>query len=528
MTEIKAQKTLVCLLAAVAAILLAVWLLPSTVSAASSLQGAGTQEDPYQIWSEGDLRAFQQEVANRNTFAGEYIELKANIDLNGSAESPWTAISDNRDYPFVGDFNGGGYTISGLYCCKGMYQGLFGYLGAGGSIRNLSVSGVVTGSSVNYGNSGGIVGYSLGTVSRCSANVDVTGGSASGGIVGENYSGTVENYWSSGVVKGNGNGSRVGGIVGHNAMGVVKNVYNTGSVSSAFSGSDVGSVIGWAQYAEATTEVTGCYYLEGTAEKSIGYGSHSTYVVESKTSQQFASGEVTWLLNGGVADGTQAFYQTCGSGLPAFTGQTVYQVHSYQCPGDTEGSVIYSNTNENTTGGHSFTSETAEERYLVSPATCTQPAVYYKSCQFCGLASETETFMSGDVNPDNHTEDGTGLHSDGNDHWYICSECGNEFDRTAHSFVWVTDKEASAAEAGSRHQECEVCGYAKDAVEIPATRTAAGTAGPSASAGGEKADSNLVPRTGDGGHAVLWIALMLTAGGASIGAAGSKKRKAIK
>ena len=44
---------------------------------------------------------------------------------------------------------------------------------------------------------------------------------------------------------------------------------------------------------------------------------------------------------------------------------------------------------------HDFTAEVAEEDYLKSEATCTEAAVYYKSCTACGLASE-DTFQSGD------------------------------------------------------------------------------------------------------------------------------------
>ena len=50
---------------------------------------------------------------------------------------------------------------------------------------------------------------------------------------------------------------------------------------------------------------------------------------------------------------------------------------------------------------HSFTAEKAEEQYLKSEATCTEAAVYYKSCATCGLSSagttEEATFESGDV-----------------------------------------------------------------------------------------------------------------------------------
>ena len=59
--------------------------------------------------------------------------------------------------------------------------------------------------------------------------------------------------------------------------------------------------------------------------------------------------------------------------------------------------------------------------------------------------------------------------------------CREKMNETAHTFAWVTDKEATATEPGSRHEECTVYGYAKAAEEIPCSR-AAGNAGGSAKA----------------------------------------------
>ena len=50
---------------------------------------------------------------------------------------------------------------------------------------------------------------------------------------------------------------------------------------------------------------------------------------------------------------------------------------------------------------HSFTKTSTASKYLKSSATCTSEAVYYKSCA-CGLASSTETFTSGAIDPNNH------------------------------------------------------------------------------------------------------------------------------
>ncbi len=60
--------------------------------------------------------------------------------------------------------------------------------------------------------------------------------------------------------------------------------------------------------------------------------------------------------------------------------------------------------------------------------------------------------------------------SDEKNHWHEC-DCGEKAEQAAHSYKWVVDKEATETEAGSKHEECEVCGYKKATVEIPATGT---------------------------------------------------------
>ena len=58
----------------------------------------------------------------------------------------------------------------------------------------------------------------------------------------------------------------------------------------------------------------------------------------------------------------------------------------------------------------------------------------------------------------------------------------------------MTDKEATASEAGLKHEKCTVCGFEKAAVEIPAT--------------GEDAS----PQTGDSSNIILWLVTLLAAG----------------
>lgn len=61
--------------------------------------------------------------------------------------------------------------------------------------------------------------------------------------------------------------------------------------------------------------------------------------------------------------------------------------------------------------------------------------------------------------------------SDDTAHWHQCT-CGEKIDEAAHAFEWVVDKAPTATEAGSKHQQCTVCGHALPAVEIPAAAIA--------------------------------------------------------
>ena len=111
---------------------------------------------------------------------------------------------------------------------------------------------------------------------------------------------------------------------------------------------------------------------------------------------------------------------------------------------------------------HSFTAETAEEQYLKSAATCTEKAVYYKSCAVCGTSSkgtaDEATFVSGNVLGHDWgawTPDGEGTHkrvcthdashvetagctygdwnTNQDSHWKTCTVCGGEAERLKHA-----------------------------------------------------------------------------------------------
>ena len=112
---------------------------------------------------------------------------------------------------------------------------------------------------------------------------------------------------------------------------------------------------------------------------------------------------------------------------------------------------------------------------------------------------------------------GTAWKCDGTNHWHECA-CGDKADTAAHTFKWVTDKEATATEKGSKHEECTVCGYKKAAAEIPATGSGNGSASQPTKPG-----STGSPQTGDS-SSVLWLAILCISGVLGVlGVAGKKK-----
>ena len=157
---------------------------------------------------------------------------------------------------------------------------------------------------------------------------------------------------------------------------------------------------------------------------------------------------------------------------------------------------------------------TAGEWIIDTPATATTDGSKHKECTVCGYTMTIETIPA---TGGEHTHSyGSDWKNDATNHWHECS-CGDKADKAAHDFKWVVDKEATATQKGSKHEECKVCGYKKAAVEIPATGTPTEPGKPTGP------DS---PQTGDNSNMILWIALLFISGGAVIGiTAYSKKKK---
>ena len=256
----------------------------------------------------------------------------------GNAWMKWIPIGTSS-YWFSGCFDGAGHTIGGLYVNDSTlnYIGLFGNLNSrtGCFIRNIKIE-----NSYFRGNQyvGAICGYNSALIENCCSDATVKGVKYTGGICGYSFA-------------------------------EIENCYNIGKVigTSYY----VGGISGRGGYSESN-----CYYLMGCATdgngtiqngigaSSLGSVTENTFrsTTFAKTAEQFASGEVAYLLNKGVTDGTQVWYQNIDNGetvdaSPKFVGGTVYNCVDI-CP---ESKEHYTNNLDCTGKTHSFTDGVCED-----------------------------------------------------------------------------------------------------------------------------------------------------------------------
>ncbi|MFR6504899.1 fimbrillin family protein [Bacteroides sp.] len=154
------------------------------------------------------------------------ITLDKNIDLTGK---DWTPIGTSFDNSYTGTFDGGGHTITGLtITTKDQFVGLFGYLNRAGTVKNVVMEGIQITSNHMFGNTGGVAGFSWGTIENCSVSGSVSGTVYVGGVVGVQIGGSITGCSSSATVKGM---VDVGGVAGQtNSSATLTACYATGNV----------------------------------------------------------------------------------------------------------------------------------------------------------------------------------------------------------------------------------------------------------------------------------------------------------
>ena len=155
------------------------------------------------------------------------ITLDTNINLTGK---DWTPIGTSFGNSYTGTFDGGGHTITGLtITTKDQFVGLFGYLNRAGTVKNVVMEGIQITSNHMFGNTGGVAGFSWGTIENCSVSGSVSGTVYVGGVVGAQWGGFIIGCSSSATVKGT---VDVGGVVGQTNSGATLTAcYATGNVT---------------------------------------------------------------------------------------------------------------------------------------------------------------------------------------------------------------------------------------------------------------------------------------------------------
>ena len=244
------------------------------------------------------------------------ITLGKNIDLTGKG---WTPIGTNYEKRYKGTFDGRGHTIKGLtVTTNDQFVGLFGYLDKAGTVKNVVMEGIQITSNhmLMSGNTGGVVGYSWGTIENCSVSGSVSGTNCVGGVVGSQKAGSIIGCSSSAIVKGTryvggvagekwgtmtacyatGNVTLEinspqdlsgGGVVGLNGGSTVLACYATGNVNSK--GSNTGNVHIGGLFGDNYTVVTACYW-KNNQEQGFDRNQHSTAPEATKVDDSV----VTW------------------------------------------------------------------------------------------------------------------------------------------------------------------------------------------------------------------------------------------
>jgi len=238
--------------------------------------------------------------------AADY-SLTQNIDATATAATNdiWASSTfipiGKQDARFTGTLEGFGHTINGLqislpnanvpgfgYQPDADQAGLFGYIGAAGSVQNV---GLVGGSVVARDLVGTLAGQNDGTITNSYASATTQGRAFMGGLVGYNTStGTVTGSHATGSVTAS-NGA-VGGLIGINEGGFANN-YATGAVEAGEH--MVGGLVGLNRtsisnsYATGSVSVSAGNYVGGLVGRNYGDVSNS-YATGAVDGQNYVGG----------------------------------------------------------------------------------------------------------------------------------------------------------------------------------------------------------------------------------------------
>jgi|GEM_PF-986210 len=242
--------------------------------ASVSLNGSGTKDDPFIIASYEDL----ENLSQIPYIWDKYFEQTTNIDAPDIYSNNRFSPIGDKTTNFTGNYNGKEHSINGLYINQPLTDniGLFGYTGGNAQIDSLGLINIdITGGSYV----GGLVGCNNGdTISNCYCVGNISGTAYVGGLAGNNKS-TIFNSYSTGTVKATTGG---GGLSGYNT-GIISNSYSTGDVNAStlvggLAGNNNGGTI---NYSYSTGSITGSSDTGGLTGENTGYINNSYWNTES-------------------------------------------------------------------------------------------------------------------------------------------------------------------------------------------------------------------------------------------------------
>ena len=286
--------------------------------------GEGTEEEPYEINSDKDLKLLAYHVANEEVdgYEGCYFALTRDISLSDTASwlpiGYFTEAGDSEPKPFKGNFNGQGYRVYNLKISDTTqdYAGLFGSV-HGAVIENLTVDGQVNA----HSKAALLVGETNdSTISNCSSRGQVRGVGVIGGIVGEAYDSVIlECTNTAGVLGGTDadgvNEAYAGGICGSAQSSFMSDCTSdtTDSYSALYSEGYVGGIAGniyeteiYNTYVEGKVGSTSADYIGGLVGRmqsgQVKNGRFAGTIGASTSSTLKTAGLFVGYIEGGTID----------------------------------------------------------------------------------------------------------------------------------------------------------------------------------------------------------------------------------
>ena len=224
--------------------------------------GSGTESDPFLISTPEDL----QTMSGRYDY-GAYYKLTNDIDLTewietNSPTNGWIPVT------LRGTFDGGGHTISGLWCDSVSYAGLFSEIILGAVAKNIKIT-IPEGKAICGSNAGGIAGRNKGSITYCTVTGTVQGIDYAGGIAGYSESErlynntnniTIGNCMFTGTVQGI---DYAGGIAGTNNGSIIK-CYTSGDIIASGINGSLGGIVG-----ATSGSISDCYSTADVTSKYL-------------------------------------------------------------------------------------------------------------------------------------------------------------------------------------------------------------------------------------------------------------------